>query len=62
MKGKNYPQRPTERDRDYPLNLALEVRNFIVLTMRRVPSDDQETFRGFLEVISKLERVFDMFE
>ncbi len=62
MKGKLSPQQPTEIDRNCPANLALEVRNFIVLTMGRVPPDDRETYRRFLAVIFALERVFDMFE
>jgi len=62
MKGKLSPQQPTEVDRNYPPDLALEVRNFIVRTMGRVPADDRETFQGFLAVIFELERVFDMFD
>jgi hypothetical protein len=62
MKGKLPTQRPTELGRDYRLDLALEVRNFIVLTMGRVPADDHQTYQGFLTVIFVLERVFRMFE
>jgi hypothetical protein len=62
MKGKNYPLQPTEFGRDYPSDLAFEVRDFIVLMLRQVPSDDYKTFQGFLTVIFELERVFGMFE
>ena len=56
------PLNGADSDFPYPKNLALDVRNFIVLTTDRVPPDDRETFHRFLEVISALERLFDMFE
>ena len=51
---------PTEDALEYPQNLALEVRNFIVLTASRAPLDDLETYQGFWAVICELERRFKM--
>ena len=51
---------PTEDALEYPQNLALEVRNFIVLTARRVPLDDLETHQRFMAVLCELERRFPM--
>ena len=43
---------------EFPLDLALEVRNFIVLTARQVPLDDLETHQRFMAVLCELERRF----
>ncbi|MFN8390173.1 MAG: hypothetical protein U0136_07790 [Bdellovibrionota bacterium] len=62
MNGKLSSRRPTVYGSAYPHNLALEVRNFIVLVMGRIPPDDRETFQKFLAVVFELERVFEMFD
>jgi hypothetical protein len=47
---------------DYPLALALHVRNLIVLIVGQVPVDDRETRNSFLAVMCELERRFDMLD
>jgi hypothetical protein len=62
MKDKTFSQRPTNARTDFPLALALQVRNFIVQTMAQVPLEDRKTFDKFFKVIFELERSFDMFD
>jgi hypothetical protein len=56
MEMKEY-QLPITDELPYPLNLALNVRNFIVLTSREVHGD-LATFSKFMAVICDLERQF----
>ncbi len=45
---------------NYPANLALAVRNFIVLVTDKLEPGDLETFRRFMAVVLELERIFQL--